>query len=71
MAPQERPASTTTTLLGFGWIAYVVILAATVATNARNIYASALGISNLQGRPVALRLLLGYLLWARRAEPDC
>ncbi|MEK6665925.1 MAG: cytosine permease [candidate division NC10 bacterium] len=60
MAPQERPASTTTTLLGFGWIAYVVILAATVATNARNIYASALGISNLlQGRPVALRLLLG------------
>ncbi len=58
--PQTSDPSTTTTLLGFGWIAYVVILAATVATNAGNIYASALGISNLlQGRPVSLRLLLG------------
>ena len=37
-----------------------MILAATVATNAGNIYASALGISNLlQGRPVSLRLLMG------------
>ena len=43
--PQTSDPSTTTTLLGFGWIAYVAILAATVAL--------------LQGRPVSLRLLLG------------
>ena len=34
--------------LGFGWIAYIVILAATIATNAGNIYASALGMSNIK-----------------------
>ncbi|MCI0372067.1 MAG: cytosine permease [candidate division NC10 bacterium] len=58
--PELSDPSTTTTQLGFGWIAYLVILAATVATNAGNIYASALGISNmLQGRGPAFRLLLG------------
>ncbi len=44
--PAASDPSSTTTKLGFGWIAYIIILAATIATNAGNIYASALGISN-------------------------
>ena len=46
--PVASDPSTTTTQLGFGWIAYIVILAATIATNAGNIYASALGMSNIK-----------------------
>lgn len=45
--PQASDPSSTTARLGFGWIAAVIIIAATVATNAGNIYASALGISNM------------------------
>lgn len=45
--PLAADPSSTTARLGFGWIAAVVIIAATVATNAGNIYASALGISNI------------------------
>jgi purine-cytosine permease-like protein len=48
--PQAADPSSTTTRLGFGWIAAVIIIAATVATNAGNIYASALGISNIAPR---------------------
>lgn len=45
--PQTADPSSTMSRLGFGWIAAVIIVAATVATNAGNIYASALGISNI------------------------
>lgn len=45
--PSRSDPSSVATRLGFGWGAYFVILAATVATNAGNIYASALGISQL------------------------
>ncbi|MBI2649729.1 cytosine permease [Candidatus Woesearchaeota archaeon] len=48
--PAASDPSSTTTKLGFGWIAYIVILAATIATNAGNIYASALGMSNINPR---------------------
>lgn len=47
-SPELSDPSSTTTKLGFGWIAYIVILAATIATNAGNIYASALGMSNIK-----------------------
>ncbi len=51
--------SASATALGFGWGAYLVILFATVATNAGNIYASALGISNINpGMRMGLRRLL-------------
>ncbi len=45
--PQAADPSSTTTRLGFGWIAALIIIAATVSTNAGNIYASALGLSNV------------------------
>lgn len=45
--PQAADPSSTTSRLGFGWIAAVIIIAATVAANAGNIYASSLGISNI------------------------
>ncbi len=45
---QASDPSSAATALGFGWGAYLVILFATVATNAGNIYASALGISNIR-----------------------
>ncbi|MGQ0797919.1 MAG: purine-cytosine permease family protein [Methanobacteriota archaeon] len=52
--------SATATRLGFGVGAYLVILFATIATNAGNIYASGLGISNLfpKGSWTLRRLLL-------------
>ncbi len=47
------------TLLGFGLGAYLIILLATISTNAGNIYASALGISNISTRwKVSMRKLL-------------
>lgn len=48
--PALSDPSSVATRLGFGGGAYFVILAATVATNAGNIYASALGISQLLPR---------------------
>lgn len=48
--PALSDPSSVATQLGFGWGAYLVILFATVATNAGNIYASALGISQLAPR---------------------
>lgn len=48
--PSRSDPSSVATQLGFGWGAYLVILAATVATNAGNIYASALGVSQLAPR---------------------
>jgi len=45
--PALSDPSSVATRLGFGWVAYLVILFATVATNAGNIYASALGVSQL------------------------
>src|SRR3989442_1630975 len=47
------------TLLGFGVGAYLIILFATISTNAGNIYASALGITNIATRwKVSMRRLL-------------
>ncbi len=46
----DSDPSATATLLGFGLGAYLIILFATVSTNAGNIYASALGISNIAPR---------------------
>src|SRR5258705_8815687 len=57
--PALSDPSSVATQLGFGWGAYLVILFATVATNAGNIYASALGISQLIPRArVPMRGLL-------------
>jgi purine-cytosine permease-like protein len=57
--PQLSDPSSVATRLGFGWGAYFVILAATVATNAGNIYATALGISQLFPRlAISIRGLL-------------
>lgn len=63
--PSRSDPSSVATRLGFGWGAYFVILAATVATNAGNIYASALGISQLLPRwriPMRGLLLLAAVL---------
>jgi purine-cytosine permease-like protein len=57
--PALSDPSSVATQLGFGAGAYLVILLATVATNAGNIYASALGISQLAPRSrVPMRGLL-------------
>jgi NCS1 family nucleobase:cation symporter-1 len=57
--PSLSDPSSVATQLGFGLGAYLVILFATVATNAGNIYASALGISQLLPRiGVSMRALL-------------
>jgi nucleobase:cation symporter-1, NCS1 family len=58
--PALSDPSSVATRLGFGWGAYLVILIATVATNAGNIYASALGISQL--RPNSRVPMRGLLL---------
>lgn len=51
------PSSTAVTL-GLGWLAALVIFFATITTNAGNIYASSLGLSNiLQGRKIPLKTL--------------
>lgn len=60
--PQTADPSSTTARLGFGWIAAVIIIAATVATNAGNIYASAIGISNMLPRlRTSIRALLALV----------
>ncbi|OGG14599.1 hypothetical protein A2773_02315 [Candidatus Gottesmanbacteria bacterium RIFCSPHIGHO2_01_FULL_39_10] len=45
--PLLADPSSTTVALGFGWLAALIILFATVTTNAGNIYASSLGLSNI------------------------
>jgi NCS1 family nucleobase:cation symporter-1 len=61
-APQASDPSSISARLGYGWIAAIVILAATVATNAGNIYASALGVSNMApGWRVSIRRLLAII----------
>ena len=60
--PQLSDPNSVATRLGFGWGAYLVILAATVATNAGNLYASALGISQLFPRAaISIRSLLALV----------
>ena len=57
--PSRSDPNSVATGLGFGWGAYLVILLATVATNAGNIYASALGMSQLAPRSgLPIRTLL-------------
>jgi purine-cytosine permease-like protein len=57
--PSRSDPNSIATGLGFGWGAYLVILFATVATNAGNIYASALGMSQLFPRTgLSIRALL-------------
>jgi purine-cytosine permease-like protein len=57
--PSRSDPNSVATGLGFGWGAYLVILLATVATNAGNIYASALGMSQLAPRSgLSIRQLL-------------
>ncbi|MDO8484548.1 MAG: cytosine permease [Candidatus Limnocylindrales bacterium] len=59
-APEAADPSSLTTSLGLGWVAAAVIIAATVATNAGNLTASALAITNLAPRlPLGLRPLIG------------
>ncbi len=56
--PLLADPSSTTVALGLGWLAALVILFATITTNAGNIYASALGIANiLQNKKISLRTL--------------
>lgn len=45
--PVTADPSSTTAQLGFGWVAWLILLLSTVTTNAGNIYASALGLSNM------------------------
>lgn len=60
--PLLADPSSTAIALGVGWIAALVVLFATITTNAGNIYASALGISNIvsQGKEVSLKKLLVF-----------
>ena len=57
--PLTADPSSTAVSLGLGWLAALVILFATVTTNAGNIYASGLGVSNiLQGRKTDMKKIL-------------
>jgi NCS1 family nucleobase:cation symporter-1 len=57
--PLLADPSSTTVSLGLGWLAALVILFATVTTDAGNIYASALSISNMLPKSkISLRTLL-------------
>lgn len=57
--PALSDPSSVATRLGFGWGAYLVILFATVATNAGNIYGASLGMSQLFPRTrLSMRALL-------------
>jgi purine-cytosine permease-like protein len=49
-APEAADPSSLTTSLGLGWMAAMIVIAATVATNAGNLYASALAVTNLAPR---------------------
>lgn len=60
--PITAAPSATSVTLGLGWLAALVVLFATITTNAANIYASALGISNiLIDKKVSLNVLLNIV----------
>ena len=60
--PEAADPSSLTTSLGLGWMAATIVIAATVATNAGNLYASALAITNLAPRiRVGVRPLIGLV----------
>lgn len=57
--PLLADPSSTSVSLGLGWLATLVVFFATVTTNAANLYAGALGVSNmLSGKKVSLQKLL-------------
>ena len=59
-APEAADPSSLTTSLGLGWMAAAIVVAATVATNAGNLTASALAISNMAPRlRLGIRALIG------------
>lgn len=61
-APEAADPSSLTTSLGLGWMAAVIVIAATVATNAGNLTASALAITNLAPRlRLGVRPLIGLV----------
>ena len=61
-APEAADPSSLTTSLGLGWVAAAIVIAATVATNAGNLYASALAITNLAPRlRLGVRPLIGLV----------
>lgn len=61
-APEAADPSSLTTALGLGWMAAVIVIAATVATNAGNLTASALAITNLAPRlRLGVRPLIGLV----------
>ena len=58
--PEAADPSSLTVSLGLGWVAASIIIAATVGTNAGNLYASALAITNLAPRiRLGVRPLIG------------
>jgi purine-cytosine permease-like protein len=60
-SPLIADPSSTTVTLGLGWLAALVVVFATITTNAANLYASALGISNiLVGKKIPLSRLLVF-----------
>ena len=57
--PISAAPSATSVTLGLGWLAALVVRFATITTNAANLYASALGLSNiLSGKKVSFQTLL-------------
>ncbi len=61
-APEAADPSSLTTALGLGWMAALIVIAATVATNAGNLTASALAITNLAPRlRLGVRQLIGLV----------
>jgi NCS1 family nucleobase:cation symporter-1 len=60
--PEASDPSSLTTSLGLGWAAAAIVIAATVSTNAGNLYASALAITNLAPRlRLGVRPLIGLV----------
>lgn len=60
--PLLADPSSTSVALGLGWLAALIVLFATVTTNAANIYAGALGFSNiLIKRKISLKTLLKFV----------
>lgn len=60
--PLLADPSSTTVSLGLGWLAALIVLFATITTNAANIYASALGVSNIfAGRKLSFPSLLRWV----------
>lgn len=57
--PLLADPSSTSVALGLGWLAALIVLFATITTNAANIYASALGVSNIfSGKKISIATLL-------------